>query len=86
MSKVSDKLSKKLNSLTRKPTTRSATSELTTQDNQTQGHVLDESALIPPESGPAIQTEESGCRPGFNIIVFACMYSFRHQNMTNIKI
>ena len=65
MTKITDKVSKKLNSLTSKPTTRSATSG-PTQDNQTQGHVLDDSALIPPESGPAIQTEESGCRPGFS--------------------
>ena len=78
MTKITDKVSKKLNSLTSKPTTRSATSG-PTQDNQTQGHVLDDSALIPPESGPAIQTEESGCRPGFtfyktSIVLYSVFY------------
>ena len=64
MTKTTDKMLKKIGSLTTKPTTRSATSEQT-QDNQTQGHVQDDSTLIPQESGPAIQTEASGCRPGF---------------------
>ena len=62
-SNLAHKLTKQLNdTLGNKPTTRSATLVKTLD---VQGHVQDDSALFPPESGPAIETEMSICRPGF---------------------